>query len=49
MRLQVFDSWAGELSPHMFRQFCTPYLKEIARRVKEACPDPPLVLFAKVP
>lgn len=30
---QVFDSWAGELSPHMFRIFAMPYLLEIGARL----------------
>lgn len=45
--LQVFDSWAGLLSPHGFRTFGLPYLKTIASRVKQACPDVPLIVFAK--
>lgn len=45
--LQVFDSWAGLLSPHGFRRFALPYLEDIAARVKHACPDVPLIVFAK--
>ena len=33
--LQVFDSWAGELGPDDFRQFCLPYLREIAEKVPQ--------------
>jgi len=28
--VQVFDSWAGELSPTSFKAFSLPYLKYIA-------------------
>ena len=45
--LQVFDSWAGLLSPAAFRAFALPYLTQIAERVKAARPDVPLVVFAK--
>lgn len=37
--LQVFDSWAGELSPKAFREFSLPYLKEIAEKMKEKYPQ----------
>lgn len=50
--MQVFDSWAGELSPASFREFSLPYLVYIAEhlppRLKELNLDPvPLVVFAK--
>jgi len=45
--LQVFDSWAGELSPNDFRTFALPYLKEIAEKTKEKHPQLPLIIFAK--
>lgn len=50
--LQVFDSWAGELSPSHFRTFSLPYLKSIAQSVRErlACSSTacvPMVCFAK--
>lgn len=44
--LQVFDSWAGELSPQIFHEFCLPYLAQIAERVK-ATSDVPMIVFAK--
>eukprot|EP01006_Ploeotia_vitrea_P025221 TRINITY_DN58075_c1_g1_i1.p2 TRINITY_DN58075_c1_g1~~TRINITY_DN58075_c1_g1_i1.p2 ORF type:complete len:405 (-),score=214.75 TRINITY_DN58075_c1_g1_i1:69-1226(-) len=34
--LEVFDSWAGDLSPQMFAEFGLKYLKQIAARVKQA-------------
>ena len=45
--LQVFDSWAGLHGRDTFRAFCYPFLDEVASRVKSACPDVPLVVFAK--
>ncbi|GAM82640.1 hypothetical protein ANO11243_006220 [Dothideomycetidae sp. 11243] len=50
--LQVFDSWAGELSPASFKEFSLPYLKYIADklpgRLAELKQDGvPLVVFAK--
>lgn len=33
--VQVFDSWAGELSPSTFREFSEPYLAYIANRLPE--------------
>ncbi|KAJ2764012.1 Uroporphyrinogen decarboxylase in heme biosynthesis [Coemansia nantahalensis] len=45
--LQVFESWAGELSPRDFAEFSLPYLRQIAAHVKQRCPDVPLTVFAK--
>jgi uroporphyrinogen decarboxylase len=48
--LQVFESWAGELSPHDFEQFSLPYLKQIAKRVKDTlgpAESVPMTVFAK--
>jgi uroporphyrinogen decarboxylase len=42
--VQVFDSWAGSLSPADFRTFAQPYLLQIADALKE---DAPVILFAK--
>ncbi|KAH8928477.1 uroporphyrinogen decarboxylase [Atractiella rhizophila] len=33
--VQVFDSWAGELTPKEFRTFSLPYLRYISKRVRE--------------
>ncbi|TKA70925.1 hypothetical protein B0A55_06128 [Friedmanniomyces simplex] len=50
--VQVFDSWAGELSPTSFRQFALPYLEFISdnlpRRLRELEVEVvPMVVFAK--
>lgn len=41
--LQIFDSWAGILSPQAYDEFSMPYLRQIC----EAFPDVPLTLFSK--
>jgi uroporphyrinogen decarboxylase len=50
--IQVFDSWAGELSPAAFREFSLPYLQYISdhlfRRLQEMDLEVvPMVVFAK--
>ena len=42
--LQVFDSWAGALSPADFKTFAQPYLLQIADALKN---DAPVILFPK--
>ena len=41
--IQLFDSWAGILSPDQFRKFSLPYLNQIA----EAIDEKPVILFAR--
>lgn len=50
--VQVFDSWAAELSPSAFQEFSLPYLRYISnnlpKRVEELGLQPvPMVVFAK--
>jgi uroporphyrinogen decarboxylase len=50
--VQVFDSWAAELSPAAFKEFSQPYLAYISanlpKRLKELNLEPvPMVVFAK--
>lgn len=47
--LQVFDTWGGVLSPHLYREFSLPYLKQIAERLPRGEGDQhaPLILFGK--
>ncbi|MCJ1479777.1 Uroporphyrinogen decarboxylase in heme biosynthesis [Lambiella insularis] len=50
--VQVFDSWAGELSPESFQEFSLPYLRHVSKglplRLKELKLNPvPMVVFAK--
>ena len=42
--VQLFDSWAGALTPRDFREFALPYLKIAARRAKAA--GAPVIAFA---
>lgn len=42
--VQVFDSWAGSLSPFDFKIFAQPYLLQIADALKD---DAPVILFPK--
>jgi uroporphyrinogen decarboxylase len=42
--VQVFDSWAGSLSPADFRTYAQPYLLQIADALKG---DAPVILFPK--
>lgn len=41
--VQVFDSWAGLLSPEDFNEWAMPYLMEICEAIDEV----PVILFAK--
>lgn len=50
--IQVFDSWAGELSPVTFKKFSEPYLAYISKylpiKLKEMGLEPvPMIVFAK--
>lgn len=42
--VQVFDSWAGALSPADFKTFAQPYLEQIATSL---APHAPVILFPK--
>jgi uroporphyrinogen decarboxylase len=42
--VQVFDSWAGSLSPADFKTYAQPYLIQIADALKD---DVPVILFPK--
>jgi uroporphyrinogen decarboxylase len=42
--VQVFDSWAGALSPEDFKTYAQPYLLQITNAVKD---DAPVILFPK--
>lgn len=43
--VQLFDSWAGQLSPSDYEQFALPYEKMIVDQVKATHPDTPLILY----
>ncbi len=43
--VQLFDSWAGHLSPADYDVFALPYQQQIIQQVKETHPDTPLILY----
>ncbi len=43
--VQLFDSWAGQLSPQDYDTFALPYQQQVVRQVKETHPDTPLILY----
>lgn len=43
--VQLFDSWAGQLSPIDYETFSLPYQQQIVQQVKQTHPDTPLVLY----
>lgn len=50
--LEVFDSWAGDVTPYHFEEFLFPYLQQIAAGVKKGLKERgldvvPMTIFAK--
>lgn len=45
--LQIFDSWAGALDPHGFQYQVIEPTRRIVQNVKAACPDVPIIGFAR--
>ncbi|MGK7933000.1 MAG: uroporphyrinogen decarboxylase [Microcystaceae cyanobacterium] len=43
--VQMFDSWAGELSPQDYDIFALPYHQQVVKTVKQKYPDTPLILY----
>jgi uroporphyrinogen decarboxylase len=45
--LQLFDTWAGVLSETAFERWCFEPIIKIVERVKQACPDVPIIVFPR--
>lgn len=45
--IQIFDSWAGHLSPRDYDEFAAPYQKQILDRIKKDHPEIPTVCYIK--
>ncbi|KAL3817235.1 hypothetical protein ACHAXA_009522 [Cyclostephanos tholiformis] len=45
--IQIFDSWAGHLSPRDYDEFAAPYQKMILDMIKEKYPAVPTVAYIK--
>jgi uroporphyrinogen decarboxylase len=43
--VQMFDSWAGHLSPQDYAVFALPYQQQVFKQVKATHPDTPLILL----
>jgi uroporphyrinogen decarboxylase len=45
--VQIFDSWAGELTDELFGEFCVAPIQKIVAGVKARHPNVPVIVFAK--
>jgi uroporphyrinogen decarboxylase len=43
--VQMFDSWAGQLSPIDYDNFAAPYQRKVVELVKQTHPDTPMILY----
>ena len=43
--VQVFDSWAGHLTPEEFAEWAMPFQRQVVSQIKEARPDVPVIIY----
>lgn len=43
--MQIFDSWGGQLPPHLWDRWSKPYIQQLVAKVRESCPGVPLVMY----
>lgn len=43
--IQVFDSWAGNLSPRDYDLFAAPYQTKVLEKIKKAHPEVPTIIY----
>jgi len=43
--IQVFDSWAGNLSPLDYDTFAAPYQRQVIDKIKKAHPEVPIIIY----
>ena len=44
--VQIFDSWGGQLPPHMWEVWSKPYIQQVVDKVRSTHPGVPLTLYA---
>lgn len=45
--IQIFDSWAGHLSPYDYDTYAAPYQKMVLDKIKSKYPETPTVIYIK--
>jgi len=43
--IQIFDSWAGHLTPAEFDTWASPYQKQVVDSIKERHPEVPIIIY----